>query len=270
MPRFAANLSLMFTELPFLDRFEAAANSGFDAVEFLFPYDHPPEALAQRLARFGLTTALFNLPPGDWAAGDRGLAALPDRFGELRAGVDHALRYAEATGARRLHLMAGLADWRDPGARASYLRSLEWCAERLARERLDLLIEPINPRSMPGYFLNDVDAAGGLLTDLAIPNLKLQFDIFHCQILHGDVTMRLRRLMPIIGHVQIASVPDRHEPGSGELDDAYLFGELDRLGYDGFVGCEYNPRAGTLDGLAWRESLCPNRAPATPRESRRK
>lgn len=270
MPRFAANLSLMFTELPFLDRFEAAAEAGFGAVEFLFPYGHPPAAIADRLERFGLTAVLFNLPPGDWAAGERGLAALPDRVGELRAGLDEGMRYAAATGTRRLHMMAGLADWRDPAARVTYLGSLEWCADRLAREGIDLLIEPINPRSMPGYFLADVDAAAMLIADLTLPNLKLQFDIFHCQILHGDVTMRLRRLMPMIGHVQVASVPDRHEPGTGELDDAYLFDELDRLGYDGYVGCEYNPRAGTIDGLTWRESHSPIRIPAALNESRRK
>lgn len=258
MPRLSANLSLLFTELPFLDRFEAARRAGFDAVECLFPYAHATEAIAERLERFGLTLALFNMPPGDWEAGERGLAALPDRFGALRESIDLALRYAEVTGVRRLHLMAGIAGRHDPDAGAAYRRSLEWSAARLASEGLDLLIEPINPRSMPGYYLDDVDAAAALIVELGRPNLKLQFDIFHCQILHGDVTTRLRRLMPLIGHVQIASVPDRHEPGSGELADPYLLEEIDRLGYEGFVGCEYNPRGGTLEGLAWRESLRTN------------
>lgn len=258
MPRFAANLSLMFTEWPFLDRFEAAAKAGFDAVELLFPYAHPPEAIAERLERFGLALALFNMPPGDWGAGERGLAALPERFDALRESVDLALLYAEATGVGRLHMMAGIGDRHDPAAGAAYRRSLEWSVERLARVGLDLMIEPINSRSMPGYYLNDVDAAAALIGELARPNLKLQFDIYHCQILHGDVTTRLRRLLPLIGHVQIASVPDRHEPGTGELDDAYLFKELERLGFEDFVGCEYNPRGGTLDGLAWRESLRAN------------
>jgi 2-dehydrotetronate isomerase len=251
MPRFAANLSLMFNEVPFLDRFEAAARAGFGAVEFLFPYEHPPEAVGERLRANGLTQALFNMPPGDFAKGERGLAALPGRFDEVAAGVDTALRYAEATGVRRLHLMAGLADPNDPTARDAYRRAVTHAAERLAPAGLDLLLEPINGRNMPGYFLNDFGAAAALIRDLGLPNVRLQFDLYHCQILHGDVTMRLRELMPLVGHVQTASVPDRHEPGTGEMDDAFLFAELDRLGYDGFVGCEYIPAAGTEAGLTW-------------------
>ena len=251
MPRFAANLTLMFTEVPFLDRFAQAAEAGFEAVEFLFPYEHPPEAVAERLKAHGLTQALFNLPPGDWAAGERGLAALPDRFEELKGGVETALAYARATGVKRLHLMAGMADRTDRAAQDSYRRAVVWTAERLEREGLDLVLEPINGRNMPGYFLNDFGYAADLIRELARPNLKLQFDLYHCQILHGDVTMRLRALMPIVGHVQTASVPERHEPGSGEMNDAFLFAELDRLGYDGFIGCEYNPRAGTREGLGW-------------------
>lgn len=251
MPRFAANLSMMFNEHAFLDRFAAAADAGFTAVEFLFPYEHPPEAIAERLTRHGLTQALFNLPPGDFAAGERGLAALPERFEDVKAGVETALRYAEATGVKRLHLMAGLADAADPQAKAAYRRAVIHVAERLGETGLDLVLEPINARNMPGYFLNDFGAAAALIRDLDLPNLKLQFDLYHCQILHGDVTMRLRALMPIVGHVQTASVPDRHEPGTGEMDDAFLFAELDRLGYDGFVGCEYIPAAGTVAGLGW-------------------
>ncbi len=258
MPRFAANLTLMFTEVPFLDRFAAAAQAGFTAVEFLFPYEHPAQAIADRLAANGLTPALFNLPPGDWAAGERGLAALPQRFADVQAGLERALPYAEATGVARLHLMAGLADARDSAARDAYRRSVAWCAERLAARGLDLVLEPINGRNMPGYFLDDFDAAAALIADLALPNLKLQFDLYHCQIMHGDVTTRLRALMPIVGHVQTASVPERHEPGSGEMNDTALFAELDRLGYAGFVGCEYNPRAGTTEGLGW---FAPYRAP---------
>ncbi|MCJ2083551.1 2-oxo-tetronate isomerase [Methylobacterium sp. J-090] len=251
MPRFAANLTLMFTERPFLDRFAAAAEAGFTAVEFLFPYEHPPEAIAERLIRHGLTQALFNLPPGDWAAGERGLAVLPERFSELQAGVETGLRYAKATGVARLHLMAGMADARDPRARDAYRRAVAWTAERLSRENLDLVLEPINARNMPGYFLADFGHAADLIRDLALPNLKLQFDLYHCQILHGDVTTHLRALMPMVGHVQTASVPARNEPGTGEMNDAFLFAELDRLGYAGFVGCEYNPAAGTEAGLGW-------------------
>jgi hydroxypyruvate isomerase len=251
MPRFAANLSMMFTEWSFLDRFDAAAQAGFTAVEYLFPYEHPVEAIADRLARNGLTQALFNLPPGDWAAGERGLAALAARFDELRASVDTALHYAAATKVRRLHLMAGNADRLDPQALAAYRRSVAYAAERVGAAGLDLLLEPINSRNMPGYFLNDFAFAENLIRELALPNLKLQFDIYHRQILHGDVTMALRASLPIIGHVQIASIPSRHEPDGEELSYPFLFAELDRVGYDGYVGCEYIPRAGTLPGLGW-------------------
>lgn len=251
MPRFAANLTMMFNEWPFLDRFAAAADAGFAAVEFLFPYDHPPDAIAQRLQRHRLTQALFNLPPGDWHAGERGLAALPGRFDELKAGVETALTYAAATGVQRLHLMAGLAPRQDKAAVVSYRRAVAWTAERVAKAGIDLMIEPINGRDMPGYFLNDFGFAEALIRELALPNLKLQFDIYHRQIIHGDVTVALRAMLPIIGHIQIASIPSRHEPGAEELNDAFLFAELDRLGYSGFVGCEYRPRAGTLEGLGW-------------------
>ena len=251
MPRFAANLSMMFTEWPFLDRFDAAAQAGFTAVEYLFPYDHPPDAIADRLARNALTQALFNLPPGDWAAGERGMAALPDRFDELSDGVGTALRYAAATNVRRLHLMAGNADRRDPQALAAYRRSVAFAAERVGAAGLELLLEPINSRNMPGYFLNDFAFAENLIRELALPNLKLQFDIYHRQILHGDVTMALRAMLPMIGHIQIASIPSRHEPDGEELSYPFLFAELDRIGSEGYVGCEYNPRAGTLQGLGW-------------------
>lgn len=254
MPRFAANLTLLFTEHPFLDRFAAAADAGFRAVECLFPYDHPPDAIAARLAAHGLELALFNVPPGDWAGGERGLAALADRFEAMAHGVETALAYAQATGARRLHLMAGLADRADARAGEAYRRSLRHAAGQLSPHGVDLLIEPINRRSMPGYYLDDVDAAADLVASLqgeGLANVRLQFDVFHCQILHGDVTTRLARMLPLIGHVQVASVPRRAEPGTGELNDAFVFGELDRLGYRGFVGCEYNPRAGTNAGLGW-------------------
>ncbi len=251
MPRFAANLTMMFTEWPFLDRFAAAADAGFTAVEFLFPYDHPPEAIAERLTRNDLTQALFNLPPGDWQAGERGFAALPDRFEALKDGVERALPYARATGVKRLHLMAGIAAPSDTRARDAYRRAVRWTADRLAAEGLAVMIEPINGRDVPGYFLSDFGLAERLVRDLALPNLKLQFDIYHRQILHGDVAMALRATMPIIGHIQIASVPSRNEPSLEELNYPFLFAELDRLGYDGFVGCEYRPRAGTLAGLDW-------------------
>jgi hydroxypyruvate isomerase len=250
MPRFAANLSMMFNEHPFLDRFDAAAKAGFTAVEFLFPYDHPVEAIAERLQRNGLTQALFNLPPGDWAAGEKGFAARPDKFEELQQSLRTALPYALATRVKRLHLMAGVADRADPKAVEAFRKSLTWATEFLAPHGIDVVLEPLNKRDNPGYFLNDFDFARDLIVDMNIPNLKLQFDFYHCQILHGDVTMRLREMMPVVGHVQIASVPSRHEPGE-ELNYPFLFEELDRLGYAGFVGCEYRPRAGTVEGLGW-------------------
>jgi hydroxypyruvate isomerase len=255
MPDFAANLSFMFTEWTFLDRFQAAADAGFTAVEYLFPYEHAPDELARRLDRAALTQALFNLPPGDWALGERGLAALPGRFEEVAAGLEGALPYIEATKVGRVHLMAGLADWTDPLAMAAYRRSLAHVAERLSERGVEVLIEAINPLDMPRYFLNSVDNAAGLIPALKLPNLKLQFDIYHCQIIHGDVTRRMRRLMPIIGHVQIASVPSRQEPDGEELNYPFLFQELELLGYEGYVGCEYRPRGKTLDGLAWCTDL---------------
>ncbi|MGE5157457.1 MAG: 2-oxo-tetronate isomerase [Gemmatimonas sp.] len=251
MPRFAANLTMMFNEVPFLDRFEAAAQCGFTAVEFLFPYEYPADEVGERLHRNGLTQALFNLPPGNWAAGEKGFAALPERFEDLQQSLQIALPYVKATGVKRVHLMAGIADRKDPNAVAAFRKSVIWAAEFFKPHGLDLVIEPINPRNVPGYFLNDFGFARDLIGELAIPNLKLQFDIYHCQIIHGDVTMRLREMMPIIGHIQIASIPSRHEPDGEELNYPFLFDELDRLGYAGFVGCEYNPRGRTADGLAW-------------------
>lgn len=251
MPRFAANLSMMFNEVPFLDRFGEAAKAGFTAVEFLFPYDYSPDEIGERLHDNNLTQALFNLFPGDWNKGERGFAALPDRFSDVQASVKQALPYAKASGVKRLHLMAGIADRTDPRTVESFRRGVAWTAEALSKENIDLMLEPINPRDVPGYFLNDFDFAAGLIDDLKLPNVKLQFDIYHRQIVHGDVTVALRKMMPMIGHVQIASVPSRNEPAGEELNYPFLFEELDRLGYPGFVGCEYRPKGGTVEGLGW-------------------
>jgi hydroxypyruvate isomerase len=251
MPRFAANLSMMFTEVPFLDRFEAAAKAGFTAVEFLFPYEFPAKEVGDRLHRNGLTQALFNLPPGNWAAGEKGFAALPERFDDLKESLITALPYAQATGVKRVHLMAGIASRTDAKAVEAFCKSVAWSCEFFAPHGLDVVIEPINARNVPGYFLNDFVFAHELINELKIANLKLQFDIYHCQIIHGDVTMRLREMMPMTGHVQIASIPSRHEPDGEELNYPFIFAELDRLGYGGFVGCEYNPRGKTTDGLGW-------------------
>ncbi len=251
MPKFAANLSMMFTEHAFLDRFDAAAAAGFAAVEYLFPYEHPPEAIAERLRRNGLTQALFNLPPGRWESGERGIAALPDRFEEFKSGLAHALDYVAATGVKRVHVMSGLASRADKAAEASYRRAIQYAAPLLAERGVDLLLEPINGRNMPGYFLNDFGYARDLIAELGLSNLKLQFDVYHRQIMHGDVTMAFRAMQSISAHVQIASVPSRNEPDGEELNYPFLFAEFDRLGYDGFIGCEYNPRGRTEDGLGW-------------------
>ena len=251
MPRFAANLSMMFTEVPFLDRFEAAAKAGFTAVEFLFPYEFAAKEVGDRLRRNGLTQALFNLPPGDWAAGEKGFAALPERFDDLKRSLVTALPYAEATGVKRLHLMAGIAERSDRKTVEAFYKSVAYAAEFFAPHGLNVIIEPINPRNVPGYFLNNFMFARDLINELKIPNLRLQFDIYHCQIIHGDVTMHLREMMPIIEHIQIASIPSRNEPDGEELNYPFVFAELDRLGYKGFVGCEYNPRGKTTDGLGW-------------------
>jgi len=251
MPRFAANLTMMFNEWSFLDRFAAAADAGFAAVEYLFPYEHSPEAVGAALRRAGLTQALFNLPPGDWAAGERGMAVFPERAEELAQAVETALAYAAATECRTLHLMAGLGDKANATALAAYRAAVAKTAARLERDGISLVLEPINGRDMPGYFLNDFNFAVGLITELGLLNLGLQYDIYHRQILHGDVVMGLRQMMPLIGHIQIAGVPDRHEPDTGELDCGFLFAEFDRLGYSGFIGCEYRPAGKTLDGLGW-------------------
>ena len=251
MPNFAANLTMMFQERAFLDRFDAAADAGFRAVEYLFPYDFSPDVLAAKLARNGLTQALFNLPPGDWASGERGVAALPERFDEVKHNLARALPYIQATGVARVHLMSGLADRGDARACEAYRAAVNWCAEQLAHRGVDLLIEPINGRDMPGFFLNDFGYAEDLIAELDLPNLKLQFDVYHRQIIHGDVTIALRRMMPIVGHIQIASIPSRNEPDGEELNYPFNIDELDRLGYDGFVGCEYRPRGTTVDGLGW-------------------
>lgn len=251
MPRFAANLSMMFNEWEFLDRFKAAAEAGFEAVEFLFPYEHPVEQVSLALAGAELEQALFNLPPGDWAKGERGMAAIPGREAEFRASVETALTYAHATGVKRLHMMAGHADPGDPAAQAAYRASLAHAADKLAEQGIDLLLEPINGKDMPGYFLNDFDAAAAYIRESGRPNVRLQFDMYHCELIHGDVSGKLKALYPLVGHVQIASANGRHEPDALGPDYPRLFAELDGLGYTGFVGCEYRPRAGTLEGLGW-------------------
>ncbi|WP_455280783.1 2-oxo-tetronate isomerase [Cupriavidus necator] len=253
MPRFAANLSMMYNEHAFLDRFAAAAADGFRAVEYLFPYEHAAAELRARLDANGLTQALFNAPPGDWAAGERGLAALPGREAEFRDAVGRALEYAGVIGNDRVHVMAGLVPAEADRARhrAAYLENVAFAAKAAAAQGITIVIEPINTRDMPGYFLNRQDDAQAICKEVGAANLKVQFDCYHCQIVEGDIAMKLKRDMPGIGHIQIAGVPERHEPDLGELNYPYLFEVIDALGYDGWIGCEYRPRAGTSEGLGW-------------------
>jgi 2-dehydrotetronate isomerase len=251
MLKFAANLSFLFNEHSFSDRFAAAADCGFQAVEYLFPYEFSPDVIAENLRKHGLTQALFNLPPGDWQAGDRGLAALEGREAEFDRSVATALEYAEATGVKRMHVMAGIADSTDPAAARVYSRNIAAAADAAAEKGLGILIEPINAGDLPGYFLNDFRQAVRIIKELARPNLQLQFDIYHRQIIHGDVLTALEQLFPLIGHVQIAAVPRRTEPNTGELNDDRIFAFLQQLGYQGYIGCEYKPARSTREGLAW-------------------
>ncbi|MGD9943718.1 MAG: 2-oxo-tetronate isomerase [Burkholderiaceae bacterium] len=256
MPRFAANLSMLYPELDFLDRFEAAARDGFEAVEFLFPYEWRAAELSARLRGNGLQQVLFNAPPGDWQRGERGLACLPGREADFRAGLARALAYAAELDCPRIHVMAGLIPVGETAARceASYRANLQWAIEHAAREGRQLLIEPINPRDMPGYFLNRQEHAHAIVEALGSDALKVQMDLYHCQIVEGDVATRIRRYLPTgrVGHFQIAGVPARHEPDLGELNYRYLFDVIDetaaQCGWQGWVGCEYRPSRGTQPG----------------------
>jgi hydroxypyruvate isomerase len=256
MPRFAANLSMMFNEVPFLERFDAAARAGFRAVEFVSPYEHPAEEVARAARAAGVETALFNLPPGDWARGDRGMACDPARSAEVREGVERAIAYAGALGCTRLHCMAGIrpAGVAETALREAYLASLRLAGRALAAHGIDLLIEGINGRDMPGYYLGTSRQAFELMESAGVPNLHYLYDVYHMQIMEGDLAPTLERRLDRIGHVQIADTPGRHEPGTGEVNFAFLLRHLDRIGYRGWVGCEYRPRAGTLAGLSWMDA----------------
>lgn len=253
MPRFAANLSMMFQEHAFLDRFAAARGAGFEAVEFLFPYAFPAEEVAAKLRENGLTQALFNLPPGDWDKGERGFAALPGREAELGPAIETALRYAAALDCPRVHLMAGIppADADRAACRRAYVANVRQAAQACRAQGRDLLLEPINTRDMPGYFLSYQREGRAVIEEVGLDNVKLQLDLYHCQIMEGDLATHIRELLPVTGHIQIAGVPGRHEPDVGEINYPYLFELLDSLGYQGWIGCEYRPRGRTEDGLGW-------------------
>ena len=260
MPQFAANLSMLYPELDFLDRFGAAARDGFKAVEFLFPYAFESREIAARLKAHGLRQVLFNMPPGDWDGGERGLACLPGREAEFRTGMARALDYAGVLDCPRIHVMAGLmpAGAERAALYPGYIGNLRWAALQAASQGVEVLIEPINTRDIPGFFLNRQDHAHQVIADVGAPNLKVQMDLYHCQIVEGDLATKLRRYLPTgnVGHIQIAGVPQRHEPDLGELNYPYLFSLLDALSYTGWVGCEYRPQAGmqaggTTAGLGW-------------------
>ena len=255
MPQFSANLSFLYAELSFLDRFAAAAADGFPAVEYVGPYEHPPEQVAEALADNGLEQALFNLPAGDWAGGERGIGCLPDRVEEFRASVDAAIRYGKALGCPKINCLAGIAPaGADPAALdATLVANLQYAAPRLADAGIRLLLEPINLRDIPGFFVSRTDHAERILEAVGSDNLYIQYDIYHAQVMQGDLIPTYARLRDRIAHIQIADTPGRNEPGTGEINYGFVLPELDRLGYDGFVGCEYRPIAGTSAGLGWME-----------------
>ncbi|MEO1989900.1 MAG: hydroxypyruvate isomerase [Martelella sp.] len=253
MPKFAANLSFLYADLPFLDRIAAAAKDGFPAVEYVGPYDFPEGDVAAALKAANVKQALFNLPAGDWAGGERGIGCLPDRVDEFKAGVDTAISYAKALGCPKVNCLAGIAP---KGIAAEKLEqtlveNLKYAAPRLADAGVKLLLEPINLRDIPGFFVSTTDHAERILEAVGSDNLFIQYDIYHTQIMQGDLAETYKRLKAKIAHVQLADNPGRHEPGTGEINYPYLFNMLDAEGYDGFIGCEYKPSAGTSEGLGW-------------------
>jgi hydroxypyruvate isomerase len=259
MPKFCANLSLLFNELSFLDRFAAARAANFEAVEFLFPYAFEAEQIAQRLSRYKLQLVLHNFPAGDWAAGERGIACDPRRVGEFQDSVELAIEYALDLGVKQLHCLAGKTPPVVARERvhATYVANLRFAASQLKEHGLDLLIEPINDRDVPGYFLTGTRQAAAVIAECGADNLFLQYDIYHMQRMEGDLSETIRAHLPLIRHMQLADVPGRHEPGTGEINFPFLFRLIDELGYDGWIGCEYIPRADTSAGLAWLPPVVP-------------
>jgi hydroxypyruvate isomerase len=257
MPKFSANLSMLYPDLPFLDRFAAAAKDGFGAVEYLAPYDHAPELIAERLATNGLVQALFNAPAGDWGAGERGIACLPGREEEFRQGIDTAIRYARALRCPKVNVLCGIAP-ADGGRReqeATLVANLGYAAPRMRQAGIMVVFEPINRIDIPGYFVSDTDHAERILAAVGSDNLFIQYDFYHMQIVQGDLVRTYERLRDKIGHVQIADNPGRNEPGTGEINYAFVLSELDRLGYDGWVGCEYRPKSGAGAAVGWMQRL---------------
>jgi hydroxypyruvate isomerase len=257
MPKFAANLTMLFTEVPFLDRFERAAQAGFTAVEFLFPYAYSPQDIKQRLDANGLTLVLHNLPAGDWDAGERGIACHPDRVEEFKAGVARAIDYATALGVRQVNCLAGKAPVgvSDEVLRITLVSNLKYAAAALKGAGLRLLIEPINTYDIPGFYLNRTAQALAILDDVGADNAFVQYDIYHAQRMEGELAATLQKQLARIGHIQLADNPGRNEPGTGEINYRFLFAHLDRIGYQGWIGCEYKPATSTEAGLGWRTQL---------------
>lgn len=253
MPKFNANLTMLFNEVPFLDRFQAAAEAGFKGVEFLFPYAFDKDAIAERLDQHGLVQVLHNLPAGDWDAGERGIACHPDRVGEFRDGVGRAIEYATALGCKQLNCLAGIAPAGVDAEKvhATFVANLRFAAARLEEAGIRLLVEPINTFDIPGFHLNRTAQAIALIEEVGSPNLWLQHDVYHMQRMEGELANTIARHLPRIAHMQIADTPGRHEPGTGEIDYPFLFAHLDRIGYKGWIGCEYKPAAATEAGLGW-------------------
>jgi hydroxypyruvate isomerase len=256
MPKFAANLTMMFNEVDFLDRFDAAAKAGFKGVEYLFPYDFDKDHLAERLHKNKLAQVLHNLPAGDWQAGDRGIACHPDRTGEFQDGVGNAIDYAKALGCRQLNCLAGVAPKGVPAEklRDSFVDNLKFAANTLKAAGIRLLTEPINTRDIPGFFLCHTAQALEVIKDVGSDNLFVQYDIYHMQIMEGDLARTIEENLPRIRHMQLADNPGRHEPGTGEINYPFLFAHIDRVGYDGWIGCEYKPAKTTAEGLDWIKS----------------
>ena len=256
MPRFAANLTMLFNEVDFLDRFEAAAKAGFKGVEYLFPYDFDAAELKARLDQFGLTQVLHNLPAGDWGAGERGIACHPDRVEEFKAGVDKAIEYATALGCKQVNCLAGIAPEGVDAAtqRKTFVENLSFAADKLKAAGITLLIEAINTRDIPGFYLNGTQQALDIIAETGSDNIKVQYDIYHMQIMEGDLAPTMQKHLGQIDHIQLADNPGRNEPGTGEINYPFLFAFLDKIGYQGWIGCEYKPATTTVEGLGWADA----------------
>ena len=265
MPKFCANLTLLYNECDFIDRFAAAAKSGFKGVEYLFPYEHDKAQLAEQLEKHGLVQVLHNLPAGKWAKGERGIACHPDRVGEFQDGVGKAIEYARALGCTQLNCLAGIcpADARDDRQRAAFVSNLKFASLKLKEAGIRLLIEPINTRDIPGFYLTGSRQALEIIKEVGSDNLFLQYDIYHMQIMEGDLARTIEANLALIPHMQLADNPGRNEPGTGEINYEFLFGHIDRIGYNGWIGCEYKPKTTTEDGLGWVSPYLGRQAPGS-------